>query len=67
MGWEMQLTENEEMEKKKKNKKLCFLAWLLILMDTTWLCFALLCSALIEERMDGWTVALNQVLRSFLD
>lgn len=64
--WEMQLTENEEMEKKKK-RKVVLLAWLLILIDTTWLCFALLCSALIEERMDGWTVALNQVLRSFLD
>lgn len=41
----MQVTENEEMEKKKKNKKLCFLAWLLILMDTNYmalLCFALL-------------------------
>lgn len=54
--------------KEEENKKVVLLAWLLILMDATWLCFALLCSALIEEGwMDGRTVALNQVLRSFLD
>lgn len=46
-GWEMQVTDSEEMEKKKKKYKVVLLAWLLILMDTNYmalLCFALLCS-----------------------
>lgn len=42
------------------------LAWLLILMDTTWLCFALLCSALIEERMDGRTDCCAQSSLAFV-
>lgn len=66
-GWEMQVTENEEMEKKRKIK-VVLLAWLLILMDTNYM--ALLCFALLSLKKgwtDGRTVALNQVLRSFLD